>query len=161
MPAPALALALALALPACCPHWVDQRPKEEIARTHGQSLRLINASSAPLELLPQATPSAPTPSSRLLAPGEETHLDFVLRQLKTRASTHDVLIEPVTAAASPFVGWSNPDLVLRIRFDGQPAEEVRIVAGECVFQPDRNGRQYSVRLDGPPLPGVPALRLCE
>lgn len=155
----AAALVALLALCSCCVHRVDPRPNTEVRRTEGQALLVVNTGATRLEMLDPGPASA---SIRLvLAPGEQTRLDFVLSEQTNRGPAGEIEILPVRKGTSSLLGWSGPDLVLRLRFDGEPAEEVRVGVGRCLFDRTMAGHEHELRLASPPLPGIPVLRLCE
>ncbi len=155
----ALGALLALfSLCSCCHHHVTPHPNVGIRQTEGHALRLRNASPAALTLL--SPPSAPAPSRLVLAPGEQTELPFTLLETTNRSPAGEFEILPVPEATSPLLGWSVRDLTLRVQFAGQDPELIRIRTDRCLFESSAP-QLHDWLLAAPPLPGIPALRLCE
>ena len=154
----ALLLAIAVAGGCLAPRPVDPRPNIEIGSTR-QEVVITNETGAPLILLaPLDRPEVP---SVTLASAATHRLTFTLTLQHNTSAGREREVVLLPGSSSPLLAQSSIDLVLRARFgDGDP-RELRIVTGDCIFSKAVMGGEHSLKLRGPPLEGVPALRLCN
>lgn len=157
-----LGLALLLgALPGCVSQNppVKPIPNVTIRHTVGEALLIKNATTAPLALLPG--PEHPNLPEITLSPGQSTGLDFSLTQEQNKGDT--VVSELVLDAghSSPYVQQPATDLIIRARFGSSRATKlIPIAIGLCLFDEPVERRKHAVRIDKPPMAGIPFLRLC-
>jgi hypothetical protein len=137
---------------------VDPRPNLEIGSTR-QEVVITNETGAPLTLLaPLDRPDVPVVT---LASAGSHRLTFTLTLQQNTSAGREREVVLLPGSSSPLLAQSSIDLVLRARFgDGDP-RELRIVTGDCIFNKAAMGGEHSLKLRGPPLEGVPALRLCN
>src|SRR5688572_11000950 len=153
------ALSLAIVAGGClAPKPVGQRPNVEIGSTR-QEVVIKNETGVPLTLLaPLDRPEVP---SVTLASADTHRLTFTLTLQHNTSEGREREVVLLPGSSSPLLAQSSIDLVLRARFgDGDP-RELRIVTGDCIFNKAAMGAEHSLTLRGPPLEGVPALRLCN
>jgi hypothetical protein len=134
-------------------------PNVTIGRTVGESLLVMNATTAPLTLLPG--PEHPNLPEITLSPGQSTGLDFSLTQEQNKGDT--VVSELVLDAehSSPYVQQPATDLIIRARFGSSRAtKSIPIAIGLCLFDEPVERRKHAVRIDKPPTAGIPFLQLC-
>ena len=157
-----LGLALLLgALTACVSQNppVTPIPNVTIRHTVGEALVVKNATTAPLTLLPG--PEHPNVREIILSPGQWTGLDFSLTQEQNKGDT--VVNELVLDAghSSPYVQQPATDLIIRARFGSSKATKlIPIAIGLCLFDEPVERRRHSVRINKPPMAGIPFLQLC-
>ena len=157
-----LGLALLLGgLPGCVSQNppVKPIPNVTIRHTVGEALLIKNATTAPLALLPG--PEHPNLPEITLSPGQSTGLDFSLTQEQNKGDT--VVSELVLDAghSSPYVQQPATDLIIRARFGSSRATKlIPIAIGLCLFDEAVERRRHPVRIDKPPMAGIPFLRLC-
>ena len=157
-----LGLALLLgALPGCVSQNppVKPIPNVTIRHTVGETLLIKNATTAPLALLPG--PEHPNLPEITLSPGQSTGLDFSLTQEQNKGDT--VVSELVLDAghSSPYVQQPATDLIIRARFGSSRAtKSIPIAIGLCLFDEPVERRRHPVRIDKPPMAGIPFLQLC-
>lgn len=134
-------------------------PNVTIRRTVGEALLVKNATTAPLTFLPR--PEHPNFPEKTLSPGQSTALDFSLTQEQNKGDT--VVNELVLDAehSSAYVQQQATDLIIRARFGSSKAtKSIPIAIGLCLFDEPAERRRHSVRIDKPPMAGIPFLRLC-
>ncbi len=134
-------------------------PNVTIRRTVGEALLVKNATTAPLTLLPG--PEHPSVPEITLPPGQSTGLNFSLTQEQNKGDT--VVSELVLDAehSSPYVQQQATDLIIRSRFGSSRAtKSIPIAIGLCLFDEPVEQRRHSVRIDKPPMAGIPFLQLC-
>jgi len=88
-------------------------------------------------------------------------LDFSLTQEQNKGDT--VVSELVLDAghSSPYVQQPATDLIIRARFGSSRATKlIPIAIGLCLFDEPVERRKHAVRIDKPPMAGIPFLRLC-
>ena len=157
-----LGLALLLgALPGCVSQNppVKPIPNVTIRHTVGEALLIKNATTAPLALLPG--PEHPNLPEITLSLGQSTGLDFSLTQEQNKGDT--VVSELVLDAghSSPYVQQPATDLIIRARFGSSRAtKSIPIAIGLCLFDEPVERRRHAVRIDKPPMAGIPFLQLC-
>lgn len=138
---------------------VPSIPNVTIRRTVGESLLVKNATTAPLTLLPG--PEHPNVPEKTLSPGQSTALDFSLTQEQNKGDT--VVNELVLDAnhSSAYVRQEATDLIIRARFGSSKAtKSIPIAIGLCLFDEPVERRTHAVRIDKPPMAGIPFLQLC-
>ena len=138
---------------------VPATPNVTIRHTVGEALLVKNATTAPLALLPG--PEHPNLSEKALSPGQSTALDFSLTQEQNKGDT--VVNELVLDAehSSPYVQQQATDLIIRARFGSSRATKlIAIAIGLCLFDEPVERRRHPVRIDKPPMAGIPFLQLC-
>ena len=134
-------------------------PNVTIRHTVGEALLVKNATTAPLALLPG--PEHPNLPEITLSPGQSTGLDFSLTQEQNKGDT--VVNELVLDAehSSPYVQQPATDLIIRARFGSSRATKlIPIAIGLCLFDEPVERRKHTVRIDKPPMAGIPFLQLC-
>jgi hypothetical protein len=133
-------------------------PNVTIRRTAGEALLVKNATTAPLTLVPG--PEHSNLPEKTLSPGQSTALDFSLTQEQNKGDT--VVSELVLDAkqSSPYVQQQATDLIIRARFGSSRVKSIAIAIGLCLFDEPVERRKHAVRIDKPPMAGIPFLQLC-
>ena len=134
-------------------------PNVTIRHTVGEVLLVENATTAPLTLL--AGPEHPNLPEKTLSPGQSTALNFSLTQEQNKGD--NAVSELVLDAknSSSYVQQQATDLIIRARFCSSKAtKSIQIAIGLCVFNEPVERRRHPVRIDKPPMAGVPFLQLC-
>lgn len=134
-------------------------PNVTVRHTVGEALLVTNATTAPLTLLPG--PEHPNLPEKILSPGRSTGLDFSLTQEQNKGDT--VVNELVLDAehSSPYLQQPATDLIIRARFGSSKAtKSIPIAIGLCLFDEPVERRKHAVRIDKPPMAGVPFRQLC-
>ena len=157
-----LGLALLLGgLTACVSHNppVTPIPNVTIRHTVGEALLVKNVTTAPLTLLPG--PEHPSVPEITLSPGQSTALDFSLTQEQNKGDTavNELVLD--AEHSSPYLQQPATDLVIRARFGSSRATKlIPIAIGLCLFDQPVERRRHAVRIDKPPMAGIPFLQLC-
>ena len=134
-------------------------PNVTIRHTVDEALVVKNATTAPLTLVP--TPEHPNLPPITLSPGQSTGLNFSLTQEQNRGDT--VVNELVLDAehSSPYLQQPATDLIIRARFGSSKAiKSIPIGMGLCLFDEPVERRRHPVRIDKPPMAGIPFVQLC-
>lgn len=157
-----LGLALLLGDLAAC---VSQNPpvtpisNVTIRRTVGEALLVKNATTAPLTLVP--APEHPNLPQITLSPGQSTGLNFSLTQERNNGDTavNELVLDAEQSSA--YLQQPATDLIIRARFGSSKAtKSIPIAIGLCLFEEPVERRRHAVRIDKPPMAGVPFLQLC-
>lgn len=123
-----------------------------------QTLIVTNATSAPVTLIaPKDRPGVP---EMVLQPAETQPLEFSLSKQHNVGSPGVKELVLVPEKSSPYFAQRDVDLILRARFASSSPKEIRVALGECLFDKPAPPGGHVLRLQRPPLPGVPALNLC-
>lgn len=134
-------------------------PNVTIRHTVGEALLVTNATTAPLALL--AGPEHPNVPELKLSPGQSTGLDFSLTQEQNKGDTTVSELVLDAEHSSPYVQQPATDLIIRARFGSSKAtKSIPIAIGLCLFDEPVERRKHAVRIDKPPMAGVPFLQLC-
>jgi hypothetical protein len=130
-----------------------------VGNTAGEALLVSNATAAPLILLPsQLHASDPEVT---LAPGQSKRLEFAFTEEKNVGDNAVSEIVLDDKRSSHYLRQPETDLVLRARFGSATrAKEIRIGIGKCLLHEQPPAAGHPVKVDRPPVPGVPFVRLC-
>ena len=134
-------------------------PNVTIRRTVGEALLVKNATTAPLTLVP--APEHPNLPQITLSPGQSTGLNFSLTQERNKGDTavNELVLD--AEQSSPYLQQPATDLIIRARFGSSKAtKSIPIAIGLCLFDEPVERRRHAVRIDKPPMAGVPFLQLC-
>ena len=134
-------------------------PNVTIRRTAGEALLVKNATTAPLTLVP--APEHPNLPQITLSPGQSTGLNFSLTQEQNKGDTavNELVLD--AEQSSPYLQQPATDLIIRARFGSSKAtKSIPIAIGLCLFDEPVARRRHAVRIDKPPMAGIPFLQLC-
>jgi hypothetical protein len=134
-------------------------PNVTIRRTVGEALLVKNATTAPVTLLPG--PEHPNVPEITLSPGQSTGLNFSLTQEQNKGDTavNELVLD--AEQSSPYLQQPATDLIIRARFGSSKAtKSIPIAIGLCLFDEPVKRRRHAVRIDKPPMAGIPFLQLC-
>ncbi len=134
-------------------------PNVAIRRTVGEALLVKNATTAPLTLVP--APEHPNLPQITLSPGQSTGLNFSLTQEQNKGDTavNELVLD--AEQSSPYLQQPATDLIIRARFGSSKAtKSIPIAIGLCLFDEPVERRRHAVRIDKPPMAGIPFLQLC-
>jgi hypothetical protein len=133
-------------------------PNVTIRRTMGEALLVKNATTAPITIMP--APEHPNVPEKTLSPGQSTALDFSLTQEQNKGDTavNELVLD--AKHSSPYLQQQATDLLIRARFGSSRAKSIPIAIGLCLFDEPVERRKHAVRIDKPPMAGIPFLQLC-
>jgi hypothetical protein len=96
-----------------------------------------------------------------LSPGQSTGLNFSLTQEQNKGDTavNELVLD--AEQSSPYLQQPATDLIIRARFGSSKAtKSIPIAIGLCLFDEPVERRRHAVRIDKPPMAGIPFLQLC-